>query len=75
MIIKTEGLSKLFRTEDVETTALDEVDLPGLLRVGLRRRPARLPPEHHRKGLKQAAHAQSLQGAAVAHGTTTCNKY
>jgi putative ABC transport system ATP-binding protein len=27
MIIKTEGLTKLFRTEDVETTALDEVDL------------------------------------------------
>lgn len=27
MIIKTEGLSKLFRTEDIETTALDSVDL------------------------------------------------
>lgn len=27
MIIKTEGLMKLFRTEDVETTALDEVNL------------------------------------------------
>lgn len=27
MIIETEGLIKLFRTEDVETTALDEVDL------------------------------------------------
>jgi putative ABC transport system ATP-binding protein len=27
MIIKTEGLTKLFRTEDVETMALDEVDL------------------------------------------------
>ncbi|MDA1369289.1 MAG: ABC transporter ATP-binding protein [Proteobacteria bacterium] len=27
MIIKTEGLTKLFRTEDVETTALDEVNL------------------------------------------------
>ena len=27
MIIKTEGLSKLFRTDEVETTALDEVDL------------------------------------------------
>jgi len=27
MIIKTQGLTKLFRTEDVETTALDEVDL------------------------------------------------
>ncbi|NKB34481.1 MAG: ATP-binding cassette domain-containing protein [Pseudomonadales bacterium] len=27
MIIKTENLMKLFRTEDVETTALDEVDL------------------------------------------------
>lgn len=27
MIIKTENLMKLFRTEDIETTALDEVDL------------------------------------------------
>lgn len=27
MIIETEGLIKLFRTEEVETTALDEVDL------------------------------------------------
>jgi len=27
MIIKTESLSKLFRTDEVETTALDEVDL------------------------------------------------
>ena len=27
MIIKTEGLSKLFRTEDIETTALDSVAL------------------------------------------------
>lgn len=27
MIIKTEGLTKLFRTEEVETTALDGVDL------------------------------------------------
>lgn len=27
MIIKTEGLSKLFRTEEVETTALERVDL------------------------------------------------
>jgi len=27
MIIKTEGLSKLFRTEEVETTALDEVNV------------------------------------------------
>jgi len=27
MIIRTEGLTKLFRTEEVETTALDEVDL------------------------------------------------
>jgi putative ABC transport system ATP-binding protein len=27
MIIKTEGLMKLFRTEEVETTALDEVNL------------------------------------------------
>ncbi len=27
MIIKTEGLIKLFRTEEVETTALDQVDL------------------------------------------------
>jgi putative ABC transport system ATP-binding protein len=27
MIIRTEGRTKLFRTEDVETTALDEVDL------------------------------------------------
>lgn len=27
MVIKIEGLSKLFRTEDVETTALDQVDL------------------------------------------------
>ncbi|HJO11203.1 MAG: ABC transporter ATP-binding protein [Gammaproteobacteria bacterium] len=27
MILKTEGLSKLFRTEEVETTALDEINL------------------------------------------------
>ncbi len=27
MIIKTEGLTKLFRTEEVETTALDEVNI------------------------------------------------
>lgn len=27
MILKTTGLMKLFRTEDIETTALDEVDL------------------------------------------------
>lgn len=27
MILKTEGLIKLFRTEDVETTALDEINL------------------------------------------------
>ena len=27
MIIKIEGLAKLFRSEDIETTALDSVDL------------------------------------------------
>ena len=27
VIIKTEGLSKLFRTDEIETTALDAIDL------------------------------------------------